>query len=382
VTQTYLRAAEPERLVDAWHVVRTISRTGDRRLAMTFAGAVPGLTYIEPYLRDRLHPQPPGESSWVMPAAGLFDAAWSADADLVVAAVPRALVAELPRERSVVLPFRLHLVADLHDAGALAGRSAGGSADPPAGPSARERKRHRRRVRDYAYGYEVSHDPADFDWFYDRLHLPTMAARHGGRGRSVPKEVARRELFDSGLLFFVTSHHERVAAVLCHCDQARRLCNARLVGWLDGDDVHLQREALKTANHFLLQWARDKGFARVDFQGCEPFLSKGTFQSKRHLGVRVVEPPAPLNDLAVWLHVVNDVPAIRDFLVANPPVLLGARGELRPCYFFDAQRPPRLDLGAQCAGLAEATRMDLDALLATAARQPAPAQPVRTSPLS
>jgi hypothetical protein len=174
----------------------------------------------------------------------------------------------------------------------------------------------------------------------------------------VPKDVACRELFEKGFLFLVTAEGRRVAGILCHVDPPG-VCNARLVGWLDGDEVHLRREALKTANHFLLDWARDTGFRRVDFQGFEPFLSKGTYQSKRHLGVRLVSAPPPMDRLAVWLYAAGDSVAARDFLVANPPVLSAAEG-FRPCYFHDRTRPVRADIGYGGDGLTDVMYVDMD----------------------
>jgi hypothetical protein len=331
---------------------------------MTYVGAECGLTYIEPFIRDRLFgdgmaaASSPRPAEWTGPDQHerLDLGPLYGDADLFVAALPWSAARRLPARRAMLMPFRVHLVTDFSTV----------DGDKPPSPSARERKRQRRRVRDHAYGYRISQDAEDFDWFYDRMHIPTMNTRHAERQRTVAKDIARHELFERGFLLLVTAGTKPVAGILCQVDDEQRLCNARLVGWLDGDETHLRHEALKTGNHFLVEWARDAGFRRIDFQGCEPFLSKGTFQSKRHLGVRAVAPVAPLDQFAVWVHARRDLPAIRDFLVANPPIQ-AIDGRLRPCYFFDALRPVRTDLGHECAGMSEPVLIDLDKFFSAAA---------------
>jgi Acetyltransferase (GNAT) domain len=348
-----------------WHLSMSVSGVAGQRRRFAFVGVPAGVTYLEPFIRDRFHGDlsPTVLTRTTRSVEDVDVGLLQLSADLVVVAGPRAVVDALPGQRAVVMPFRLHLVADLDSAGR-------------AEPSPRENKRQRRRVREYGYDYEVCRDPAAFAWFYDRLHVPTMQARHGVRQRTVPKDVACQELFENGFLFLVTAEGRRVAGVLCHIDPPG-VCNARLVGWLDGDEVHLRREALKTANHFLLEWARETGFRRIDFQGCEPFLSKGTYQSKRHLGVRVVSAPPPMDRLAVWLYAAGDSVAARDFLVANPPILSTPLG-FRPCYFHDRTRPVRADIAYGADGLTDAMYVNMDRPYSWSSGEgPTPAKPGR-----
>lgn len=244
-----------------------------------------------------------------------------------------------------MLPLRVHMVADL---------------DPGGGPgvSARERKRQRHRVRSYGYDFEISASDADFALFYDRMHVPTMQARHRDDARSTGRAEAYQALFLAGFLLLVRSGGQPVAGILCRVEG--RVCHARLVGWLDGDPVHLRREAVKTGNHFLLSWARGAGFAAVSFQGGEPFLTKGTFQAKRHLGARAEVPGTALGRARVRLLPGRDTPALRDVLARNPAIELTAGGGLAAAYFADAARPPRLDIPYACPGIGAHRLIGLD----------------------
>jgi hypothetical protein len=300
------------------------------------------LIYIEPFLRDAVF----GRGAAVRcDERQLSDGEGGADldgADLTVVVDDRAGDAG---PGGLVLPLRVHMVADLA---------------PGAGPgiSARERKRQRHRVRSYAYDFEISASDADFAVFYDRMHLPTMRARHRDDARTAGRAEAHQALFLAGFLLLVRSGGHPVAGILCRVEG--RVCHARLVGWLDGDPAHLRREAVKTGNHFLLGWARGAGFDAVDFQGGEPFLSKGTFQAKRHLGGRAEIPGTALGRARVRLLSGRDSPALRDALARNPGIALAPGGGLAAVYFTDAGRPPRLDIPYACPGIEAHRLIDLD----------------------
>jgi hypothetical protein len=314
------------------------------------------LHYIEPFLRWRIFGTRPVRTDCCEAGSGPGRLA-ARGADLIVAVTLPSLPASRadPGPGRLILPLRVNFVANLRTR-------------PEDGPvvSPSERKRQRRRVARYGYRYTISTEPRDFAHFYEHMHVPTMAVRHAERARSADREEAFGQLFRNGFLLLVQAQGTAVAGVLCRTDG--QVCHARLVGWLDGDPCHLQREALKTGNHFLLDWARSAGFAVVDFQGCEPFLSKGTFQSKRHLGTTLVLPDGALGAARVTLWAGRDSAAVRRVLAANPVVALDDAGALAAVYFFDAGQPPRLDIPHRCHGLGGPTLVDLDEFTGAAAR--------------
>jgi hypothetical protein len=325
---------------------RTTGLVRGQPFTVAYAGVESGLAYLESYLVDRVF-----QSAETTASAGSgLDA--DADADLIVVAREAGDAVPAAGVRLGVLPLRIHLAVWLQDHPASGG------------PSPREVRRQRRRVRTYEYTYEVSRRDRDFDFFYDRMHAPTMASRHAYRARTVSRSDAFEALFADGLLFLVRSRGEPVAGVLCHV--VGDVCNARLVGWLDGDPRYLHGEALKTANHFLIGWARAEGYRLLDFQGCEPFLRKGTFQSKRHLGTTAFLPDNPLGRVRVHLMAGRDSGPLRDFLVANPPIVVDGQGRLGAAYFRDRSRPPAVDVPHRCDGLDFVTTVDLDECFAEA----------------
>ncbi len=233
------------------------------------------------------------------------------------------------RAGAMLLPLRVHMVTDLGaDSGDLSSVLSG-----------EQRRQHRRRIRQLGHRYEISTRDEDFDRFYDRMYLPTMAVRHGNAARTTSRENARRELFRHGHLMLVYGDsHEPVAGSVNHIDGSR--VNARLTGVLDGTSALLSSGATKSAGHFLLAWALERGYSHVDFQGCEPFLRKGTLQAKIDLGAGAEAAPAPLGDVRVRMSVRRYCPGVRGLLVTNPVVTVDTAGQFHATAFRDGDRNP------------------------------------------
>jgi hypothetical protein len=274
-------------------------------------------------------------------------------ADLVVVGADSSRIGRLPAGRAVTAPFRVHLVVDVPDTADETQRRI----------SRRERWEFNRNQRRHEWRLEEDASPAALDFFYWRMHRPTMLERHGDRSRSESADVARHAILPHGTLLFVTSGGRRVAGVLCHWSADRRTLTTRLLGVLDGDEQHYRDGAFKAVYHLLLRWACEHRVPHVDFFGTEAFVSKGIFQWKRKFAPRVVLPPNHFAHKQIRLYVRRDTPRVRDLLVANPLLcwVPGPEGQqLVPTYFTDAQRPPRLDLSAGCPGLPEPRLVDLD----------------------
>jgi hypothetical protein len=319
---------------------QTLSRRGMRRgeeFTLSFRGPADRLSYLEPFVSA--HAFDPGSTS--------FEPSRPPDLsyEIVFGGRPRAV----PDHASFALPLRIHMVVDLL------------STDPEDRPSRRQTRQQRKRVLRYGYGYRFSHSAADFDHFYTRMHVATMRRRHGANARSMSREQAFDTIFMNGALLFVTRDGVDVAAVLCHFRD--EVCDARLVGWLDGDDSLLEQEALKTGNHFLLEWTRLHGFESLDFQGCEPFIHKGTFQSKRHLGASVIIPDNDLGRSHIRMTVDRDTRAVRNLLAELPWLGWDAAGQLRPILCHDSANSPS-DAEHAYARSPRPLLVDLDEVLA------------------
>jgi hypothetical protein len=275
------------------------------------------------------------------------------EADIVVVGGEEQRIGTLPMRWALVAPFRIHLVVQV-------------SADPEEmlqRASKRERWQFRRNLQRLGWTLEQDDSRAAFEFFYHRMHRPTMAQRHGERERSESAAVAYHEILRHGCLFFVRQGTQRVSGALCRWSADRNTLTTRLLGVLDGEAEHYDTGAFKAVYHLLLDWAARNQVPRVDFFGTEAFVSKGIFQWKRRLDPRVELPPNHFSTKRLYLRVRSDTAEVRAFLVANPLLAYGADGVLQPTYFADGERPARLDLSARCQEMAEPRVLDLDEFL-------------------
>ncbi|MFC9431536.1 hypothetical protein [Streptomyces sp. NPDC056987] len=276
------------------------------------------------------------------------------DADITIVGTSAVRARRLPTSASLIMPMRVHFVIDT-------------DGDPDSVRqtiSKRERWQFNRDMRHHDWTWTVEHDPAWFDFFYDHLYRPTMRMRHGARERTEAKNVAYECLFRTGRMFSLSQDGERIGGALCHWDGASHIMTLRLLGVLGGSEEHYNSGAFKAIYHFLVKWSAENDVRQLDFQGTEPFLSKGTYQWKRRFGTRVLLPPNHFGKKRLWLHVGQDTPKVRDFLVANPMLAEAEDTTLEAIYFHDSSRPARLDYSAKSPGVERVRQIHLDTFLA------------------
>jgi hypothetical protein len=324
--------------------VSVTSSAGTSGPSIAYVGVPPGIVKIHQMLEQRrevLGASTTARVSGVADRGALLGGDWLPDADLVAVGCATPQACGLPRTGALVLPFRVHVLAS--------------TGDGPDGwwrrMSKSERRWSSRTLSTGPWALEVASDATSFGYFYDRMHLPTMLARHGERARSESRATAWECLFRHGVLAFVTHDGARVAGMLCRWGPGRRVLTIRLVGVLDGLPDYYQNGAMRATDHLLMAWAAARGVQSVDFGGAEPFLSQGIFQRKRLLASTATMAPNHFGRLRLWWHARRDTAAVRDFLVANPVVEMAGDRGLRAVYFCDGQRPARLDLAPTREGI-------------------------------
>ncbi|MER7580099.1 hypothetical protein [Kitasatospora sp. NPDC097691] len=328
-------------------------------LSVSYAGLAEGLAYTLEFTELRRDADRLGAARRTgrLTGAALRAPDRLPDADIVIVGTSAARARELPRAASLVVPMRVHFVIDF-------------DGDPESAQqriSKRERQQFRRDLRGHAWSWGLDRDPAWFDRFYDDYYRPTMFQRHGARERTETRDVSYECLFRDGRMFVLSEDGERIGGALCHWDRASRTMTLRLLGVAGGSQQHYDSGAFKAIYHLLIDWCARHGVRRLDFQGTEPFLSKGTYQWKRRFGTSVVLPPNHFGHKRLWFQVRSDTPEVRDYLVANPLLAEAPDGSLEAVYFHDAQRAPQLDYSAKSPGVAGVREVDLDRFLAPVA---------------
>jgi hypothetical protein len=351
-----LRAGMEEVIHRRVPVVTTRGDITGRSVTASYTGNADGMRYIQPFVQECIYDTPPERSVRHIDRQNLPAELTADSPDLALIAGTARSVRQFMGPGAVLMPFRIHQVVDT---------SAGWDAVQQR-ISRRERARHRNWTEQFDYACAPTRDSDAYFHFYDRMVRPSMERRYGDRDRSLGREQGYHSIFRHGILFLVRSRGVAVAGSTCEIVRRRRLINARLIGVLDGEEGLRRNGAQNAIYHFILQWACANDIDRVDFQGCEPFLRKGTFQYKKRFGTRAVLPPNKYHDVRLVLQARRDTNAVRDVLVANPIMLVDDDGRLGAGYFHDDDRPPRLDIPYQCEGFQYRRLIHLDRFLAGA----------------
>ncbi|MFL6164237.1 MAG: hypothetical protein ACJ74U_18705 [Jatrophihabitantaceae bacterium] len=333
--------------------IQIIDSVHDQEISLGYIGPSLGVLYLQRFIRDKLFGVTAPTATKSGEVAGARDTLEVLASDILLTVGMKEELDDVVHPAGVLMPLRVHMVADL-------------AQEAPAAQTKTFRlqlRRHRSRVRRRGYDWELASNDGEYDWFYDRMHIPTMVARHGERARSVEREEARRELFHKGSLLFVTSYGKRVAGIVLQVVREQSICNVRLVGWLDGDPQLMREGAVQSGYFFVRDWAAQLGLQFLDFQGSEPFLSKGTFQNKRRRGTSAILAPGEFANLRCVLTVREDKGPIRDFLVANPPISVGRSDRMDAVYFYDDRRAVRHDLPWRMEGIDGCQILHIDQFL-------------------
>jgi hypothetical protein len=276
----------------------------------------------------------------------------SVDADIHLVERPAGRSAP-PQDAFVDFPLRLHFMLD----------TSKGLADTMKHVSRRERENFKRFRLARPWNWRESTELGEFLHFYRYAYVPTMAWRHGALARVEPEDSAVTCVLRRGRFFLLSDEDGPVAGIACRWDGRNRQLTVRLLGVMGGETGHYSAGAMKLLYANLIDWAVRNGVDTIDYQGTEPFLSKGTLQWKRRVSSTVMRAPNFLGDSTIRMYVRRDTDSIREFLVANPVLTEDQDGTLVPTYFYDDRRLPRRDLPGECGTTGAAREIHLDQLL-------------------
>lgn len=317
---------------------------------LVYVGVAEGLLYIAPFVDQCFFNHSSVEQEGTLEWNDLEEFIKRNQTNMSLLMAPWEFVQEFQRHGDIVGVSRIHQKVEVsagweHVLGQL---------------SHRENKRRIQSIRQ-GFDFDVSLEDEDFFAFYRSMHLPTMSARYGPFARSVQEQVAYQDLFKRGMLFRVHLHDEWVAGSVSQVDTSTRTLNARLIGVKGGAAIYRESGAQNFVYHAILEWASNQSLIDfVDFQGCEPFLSKGTFQYKKRFGAQAFIPDNAFGQWRILIRSPTFCASSRQFLINNPLIGLDAEGRLQAQYFYDADHEIRSDIPFESKGIHNHVSHNLD----------------------
>ncbi|MDD2852265.1 MAG: GNAT family N-acetyltransferase [Desulfuromonadaceae bacterium] len=152
---------------------------------------------------------------------------------------------------------------------------------------ANKRFRDRKRavnstIRKYGLTCRVTHSQEDFDFFYHRMAKP-LINKFGDAAMEATYDDLKL-FFEKGILLLVLYEGEPISGVLCYEDKGTFV--AYRSGLRDGDPSYLKMGAMSAWYYYLMEYAREQGYQKVDFMNSLPFLNNGVYLTKQHWGAK------------------------------------------------------------------------------------------------
>jgi hypothetical protein len=141
-----------------------------------------------------------------------------------------------------------------------------------------------REMRRQNYSYEMTQDPAKFEYFYHQMYLPYITKRF----EELTLQTSFRDMervFKKGQLLLVKRGNDYVSGYIIRMDHDNVI--VPYLGITEGRIEYLKAGALTALYYFTILWAKERGYKWVDFGHCRSFLKDGPFNHKKHWGMEI-----------------------------------------------------------------------------------------------
>lgn len=159
----------------------------------------------------------------------------------------------------------------------------------------------RKIVRDLnqrGYKSQVCEGETDYWFFYEKMYVPTMSARHGEYSGYGDRAYFQNLIRKGVLMFLCDPSGKRVGGqvFLPHKPYLYDVVN----GVLDGDPRWYQEGVAAGLYHHFFLFALEHGFRVCDLGEAIPMRTNGLYQFKRHMGLRPIQSPWHPMDWIFW----------------------------------------------------------------------------------
>lgn len=178
----------------------------------------------------------------------------------------------------------------------------------------KKQSRYIRRFKEAGYTSVVTNRDEDFDFFYDRMHVPLIETRHKGYG-SVGSKKGLYPFFKRGHIRFALNSENQPVAGWLNWVQGDVMV-AYVNGVLDADRKWMEDRALSVLYYYLLQWCHENGMRRCDAGGARPFAHDGVYVHKLRWGFHPVQELWQIHQWLFWAP--YDSPAALKWLETHP----------------------------------------------------------------
>ncbi len=186
-----------------------------------------------------------------------------------------------------------------------------------------------RAMRRQNYSYEMTQDPAKFEYFYHQMYLPYATKRY----EKLAFIIGFREMeraFKKGQLLLVKRGDDYIAGNILKMDHDTVFSVS--LGIKKGKIEYLKEGALIACNYFTILWAKEKGYKWYDIGHSIPFFKDGLFNYKKRWGMGIKLSTRVRT--VFGMKVCNFQQGVQNFLKNNPFIFIDQE-KLKGCIFID-----------------------------------------------
>ena len=193
------------------------------------------------------------------------------------------------------------------------------------------------RIRKYTYSYEMTQDPAKFEYFYYQMYLPYVTKRF----EELTLLTGFRDMekaFKNGQLLLIKRGNDYVSGNIIKMDHDNIIIP--YLGITEGRIEYLKAGALTALYYFTILWAKERGYNWIDFGHCRSFLKDGVFNYKKHWGMEI-RMSSCLRDV-FGMKICNFHQGVENFLEKNPFIFIDQE-KLKGLILVDQNHPLTLE---------------------------------------
>ena len=184
-------------------------------------------------------------------------------------------------------------------------------------PKNKSLRENLRKVRKHKYSYEVTRDPAKFEYFYHQMYLPYIPKRFG-KSTLLSGFHYMKLIFEKGQLLLVKRGDEYISGNIIGIHN--RSAFPAYIGIREGKVEYLKQGALAACYYFTILWAKERGYKWLDFGHCRAFLNDGVFYHKKKWGMEIKR--SKRVGAIFGMKICNLNQGTRNFLAKNPFIFI------------------------------------------------------------
>lgn len=174
-------------------------------------------------------------------------------------------------------------------------------------------KNNFRKIKRSNFGYTITKDPLDFNFFYNDMYLPYIKNRHGNLGLEISLEKMKRS-FEDGELLLIKDEQEIIAGVLIDYKVMNGVPRITQLGVLRGDSKYVKKGALIAIYYYTIEYLRKRNNEKLSLGLARPFIYDGLLNHKLSWGAKIVCETS----YAFLLCILSHKKSLKTFLLNNP----------------------------------------------------------------